>query len=163
MGAKESAKAKSTGQQKRGDMKRDDAVLLEVLQTGKKASKAAAGYHLQRDKVRNSCVKCKFNLGDEARCHVVAGAIDNERGISDLYSPKGRGMLPGDIVWEFVKQAGQKLRYSRGHVIEKGAKGFQCRDCKYYLYSGRCLIIKGRFRPEMSCGYVVKTENGTEV
>lgn len=72
-------------------------------------------------------------------------------------------MLPGDIVWEYVKQTGSKLGYEEGYVIEEGAEGFQCKDCKYYLYSHDCLIIRGKFRPEMSCGFIVKVGNGTEM
>ncbi|HVX01838.1 MAG TPA: hypothetical protein VHA09_01665 [Nitrososphaera sp.] len=110
-----------------------------------------------------SCIKCKFNLGDEGKCHIVSGVIDNEHGISKFFSPKGVGMLPGDVVWEFVKNTRNKLAYREGHVIRNGAPGFQCKDCKYYLYSRNCLLIKGKFRPEMSCGFIVKAGNGTEV
>ena len=52
---------------------------------------------------------------------------------------KGDGMLPGDIAWDFIKKTGKKLRYEEGSVIPKGAEGFQCKDCKYYMYSGSCL------------------------
>jgi hypothetical protein len=31
------------------------------------------------------------------------------------------------------------------------------------MYSGSCLLIKGNFTPEMSCAFVVKIGNGTEV
>ena len=73
-------------------------------------------------------------------------------------------MLPGDIVWDFIKKTGKKLEYEEGHVIGKGAEGFQCKDCKYYMYANRCLLIKGNgFMPEMSCAFVVKIDNGTEV
>ena len=34
------------------------------------------------------CSKCKFNLGDEKKCHVVEGEFDNDHGISN-FSPKG--------------------------------------------------------------------------
>jgi hypothetical protein len=86
-----------------------------------------------------------------------------ERGVSKLFSPKGGGMLPGDIVWDFIKKTSEKLRYEEGHVIEEGAEGFQCKDCKYYMYSGGCFLIKGNFGPDMSCAFVVKIGNGTEV
>lgn len=162
MGAKESAVAKSTGLQDRDDALPADHVLYRVLSSGKKVSKKTAGYHLQ-DQARDSCVKCKFNLGDERRCHVVGGQIDNERGISKFFSPKGAGMLPGDVVWELVKDTGKKLACEEGHVISEGAKGFQCKDCKYYLYSRNCLIVEGRFRPKMSCGYIVRLGSGTSV
>jgi hypothetical protein len=42
-------------------------------------------------------------------------------------------MLPGDIVWMYVKESGKKLKYEEGYVIEEGAPGFQCKDCKYYI------------------------------
>lgn len=41
-------------------------------------------------------------------------------------------MLPGDVVWEFVKKTGKKLNYAEGHVISKGAEGFRCKDCKIH-------------------------------
>ncbi|MDP9287018.1 MAG: hypothetical protein M3P08_02335 [Thermoproteota archaeon] len=101
-------------------------------------------------------------MGDEKRCHIVEGEIANN-GISKFLSPKGDGMLPGDIVWDFIKKTGRKLDYEEGYVINKGAEGFQCKDCKYYMYSEKCLLIKGTFRPEMSCGFIVKIGNGTEI
>ena len=73
-------------------------------------------------------------------------------------------MLPGDIVWGFIKKTGTKLEYEEGHVIGKGAEGFQCKDCKYYMCANRCLLIKGTaFMPETRCTFVVKVDNGTEV
>ncbi len=72
-------------------------------------------------------------------------------------------IFPGDIVWDYIKKTGNKLQYDKGDVIEKGADGFQCKDCKYYLYYKKCLLINGDFMPEMSCGYVVKIGNGTEL
>jgi hypothetical protein len=159
-GAKESAVAKSTGRQKR--MLPADAAFLHALAQRKKVSKKVARYHRTQHS-DDSCVKCKFNLGDEERCHVVRGKIDNEHGMSKYYSPKGVGMLPGDIVWEHVKSAGKKLAYGEGHVINKGAPGFQCKDCKYYLYSRACLIIEGKFAPKMSCGFIVKLRSGTKI
>ena len=50
-----------------------------------------------------------------------------------------------------------------GHVIDEGAGGFQCKDCKYFLYSGNCLLIEGNFTPEIGCSFIVKIGNGTEV
>lgn len=161
MGAKESAVAKSTGLQDRDDALPADRALYNVLLSKRKVGKKEAQYRLQTS--AQSCVKCKFNLGDERKCHVVGGLVDNERGISKFFSPKGDGMLPGDVVWELVKDRGKKLAYREGHVISKGAKGFQCRDCKYYLYSRNCLLISGTFKPEMSCGYVVRLGNGTKI
>jgi hypothetical protein len=64
----------------------------------------------------------------------VEGEINNENGISNYFSPKDDGMLPGDIVCDFIKKTGRKLEYKEGHVIDKDAGGFQCKDCKYYIY-----------------------------
>src|SRR5581483_5518588 len=139
-----------------------DAAFFQVLNTKKKIPRAQAGYS-ENARPGQSCVKCKFNLGDEEKCHVVEGKINNERGISKFFSSKGDGMLPGDIVWHFIKKTGKKLDYDEGYVINEGAQGFQCRDCKFYLYSGGCLLIKGTFRPEMSCGFIVKIGQWTEV
>ena len=49
----------------------------------------------------------------------------------------------------------------RIYVTPKGAEEFQCKDCKYYMYSGSCLLIRDNFTPEMSCAFVVK--NGKEI
>lgn len=190
MEAKESAVAKSIGPQEHKDMLPQDSALYRVIASKKKIPKREADYHhtgqlsprvtkksstpysyQDNDYLHDhhhrlhaaSCVKCKFNLGDEGKCHIVGGVIDNERGISKFFSPKGVGMLPGDVVWEFVKNTRHKLAYKEGHVIHNGASGFQCKDCKYYLYSRNCLLIKGRFGPEMSCGFIVKVGNGTKV
>jgi hypothetical protein len=62
----------------------------------------------------------------------------------------------------YVKDTGKKLKYKGGYVINEGATGFQCKDCKYYLYSGNCLLIGGKFKPKMSCGFIVKIGHGTE-
>ena len=162
----ESVIAKSTGEQEEADIASQDAALFRRLVTGKKLSKEEANYRkyekssLQGDQ---SCIKCKFNLPAEKKCHIVEGEIDNDHGISKFFSPKGVGMLPGDIVWDFIKKTGKKLDYEDGHVLTEGAEGFQCKDCKYYRFSGRCLLIKGKFTPEMSCALVVKLGNGTEV
>ena len=166
MDIEKSVIAKSTGQQEQDDMKPEDAVLYSALISGKKLSKKEANYreeYNEDSKNSQSCVKCKFNLADEKMCHVVEGEVNNDLGISNYFSPKNDGMLPGDIVWEFIKKTGKKLKYEEGHVIEKGAEGFQCKDCKYYMYSHSCLLINGSFEPEMSCGFVVKIGNGTIV
>ena len=115
-----------------------------------------------QDQSSSCCIKCKFNLGDEKKCYIVEGEI-NDYGISKFFSPKDDGMLPGDIVWDFIKKTGRKLDYNEGYVIDEGAKEYQCKDCKYYMYYGNCLLIKGDFTPEMSCGFIVKIGNGTEV
>jgi hypothetical protein len=166
MDIEKSVIAKSTGQQDENDMKPQDAVLFSVLLSEKKLSKKEANYrekYNEDTKKSHSCIKCKFNLADEKMCHVVEGEVNNDLGISNYFSPKGDGMLPGDIVWEFVKKTGRKLKYEEGHVIEKGAEEFQCKHCKYYMYSHSCLLINGSFEPEMSCGFIVKIGNGTIV
>jgi hypothetical protein len=171
----ESVIAKSTGEQEEEDIAVKDAALYNVLDSKKKMTKQEAGYRQQDVRKTNNnsynnndynyaCIKCKFNLSVEKKCHIVEGEINNENGISNYFSPKGDGMLPGDIVWDFIKKTGKKLEYEEGHVIGKGAEGFQCKDCKYYMYANRCLLIKGTaFMPEMSCAFVVKVGNGTEV
>ena len=106
------------------------------------------------------CMQIQF--GDEEKCQIVEGEITSN-GTSKDFSPKGDGMLPGDIVWDFIKKTGRKLNRDEGYVIDEGADGFQCRDCKYYMYSHNCLLIRGTFAPQMSCGYVVKTGNGTDI
>jgi hypothetical protein len=163
----ESVIAKSTGEQEEEDTAPQDAALLHHLETGKKITKEEANYRRQEEELtqdgQQSCVKCKFNLPEEKKCHIVEGEIDSEHGISKFFSPKGDGMLPGDMVWDFLKKTGKKLGYEEGYVIPKGAEGFQCKDCKYYMYSGSCLLIKGSFKPEMSCAFVVKIGNGTEI
>jgi hypothetical protein len=163
LGAKESADAKAKGLQDELDMSRSDATFLQVLYLKKKLPKYNAGYNTDKRHDGQSCVKCKFNLGDERKCHIIRGKIDNEKGISAFFSPKGDGMLPGDIVWMYVKEAGKKLKYKEGYVINEGSPGFQCKDCKYYLYSENCLLIEGKFRPKQSCGFIVKVGNGTKV
>ena len=161
----ESVIAKSTGEQEEEDIAPQDAALFHHLATGKKISKEDADYKRREEISQDSqsCVKCKFNLPDERKCHIVEGEIDNEYGISRFFSPKGDGMLPGDMVWDFIKKTGKKLKYEEGYVIPKGAEGFQCKDCKYYMYAGSCLLIKGNFAPDMSCAFVVKSGNGTEI
>jgi hypothetical protein len=165
----ESVIAKSTGEQEEKDIAQQDDALYRVLRSRKKMTKDEAGYREKekkeefRDNNKEVCVKCKFNLHDEKKCHVVEGEINNEYGVSKFFSPRGDGMLPGDIVWDFIKKTGRKMEYEEGYVIAKGAEGYQCKDCKYYMYSNRCLLIKGNFIPEMSCAFVVKLGNGTDV
>ena len=71
-------------------------------------------------------------------------------------------MLPGDVVWDFIKKTGKRLDYENGHVLTKGAEGFQCKDCKYYILPCTPSSIKSNFTPEMSSAFVVKIGNGTE-
>jgi len=163
LGAKESAVAKSRGSQDERDMSPPDSAFMNVLYQKKKISKAEASYVIHERLQMHSCIKCKFNLGDEGKCHVVRGKIDNKKGISKFYSPKGDGMLPGDLLWLYVKETGKKLKYKEGHVIKEGAVGFRCKDCKYYLYSRDCLLIEGKFKPKMSCGYIVKIGHGVKI
>jgi hypothetical protein len=165
MNVEDSAVAKSVGRQEEKNKIYADTVLVQVLEKGTKISKTHANYHELDNKsgAEDSCAKCKFNLGDEKKCHVVEGEINNKYGISKFFSAKGVGMLPGDIVWEYIKRTGKKLQYNSGNVIPKGADGFQCKDYKYYLYYKKCLLIKGNFLPDMSCGYIVKVGNGTEL
>jgi hypothetical protein len=163
LNAKESARAKSRGSQDEDDMTRADIAFYRTLELGKKISKDEAGYKSDGARGSRSCIRCKFNLGDEQRCHLVNGKINNEKGLSKFFSPKGDGMLPGDVVWKHVKKTERKLRYDEGHVIRLGAPGFRCKDCKYYLYSRDCLIVEGKFKPKMSCGFIVRIGHGTAV
>ncbi len=66
-------------------------------------------------------------MPDKKKCHFVEDEIDNEYGISRFSSPKGDGILPGDIVWHLIKEIEKKLKYEEGYVIPKGAEGFQCK------------------------------------
>ena len=169
--AKESGIAKSTGDQKEQDMQSPDLLLVNFLSTGKKVSKIDADYREQRHqrddsnqlKQHVSCNKCKFNLPAEKLCHIVAGRINNEEGISKYFSPRGNGMLPGDILWYYVNHRGEKLEYEKGRVINEATEGFQCKDCKYYLNTHSCLLLKGRLGPEMSCAFIVKIGNGIKL
>lgn len=163
LGAKESAEAKSRGPQDENDMTPADAAFLRVLRRKKKVGKAEANYKNYSGKKHDACIKCKFNLGDEEMCHLVGGKINNTKGLSKFFSPKGDGMLPGDIVWTYIKETGNKLDWKEGHVIRLGAPGYRCKDCKYYLYSRHCLLIEGKFKPKMSCGFVVRIGHGAEV
>ena len=166
--AKESGIAKSIGDQKEEDMQFPDLLLLNFLSTGKKISKIEADYKerqqehssIRREKEQLSCDKCKFNLPAEKLCHIVEGSVNNEEGISKFFSPRGHGMLPGDILWHYVHRKGEKLEYEQGRVINEATKGFQCKDCKYYLNSHSCLLLKGKLKPEMSCAFIVKIGNG---
>jgi hypothetical protein len=169
--AKESGIAKSIGDQKEQDMQSADLLLINFLSTGVKISKIDANYTEQRPeqsgtnraKKKMSCDKCKFNLPAEKLCHIVEGPVNNEEGISKFFSPRGHGMLPGDILWHYVNQRSEKLDYEKGRVINEATAGFQCNDCKYYLNSHECLLLKGTFEPEMSCAFIVKIGNGIKL
>ena len=168
---KESGIAKSIGDQKEQDMQSADLLLVNFLSTGKKISKIDANYtehqreqsSANRTKEQMSCDKCKFNLPSEKLCHIVEGQVNNEEGISKYFSPRGHGMLPGDILWYYVNKKGEKLDYEKGRVINEATEGFQCKDCKYYLKSHVCLLLKGQLKPEMSCAFIVKIGNGIKL
>lgn len=95
--------------------------------------------------------------------HIIGGNINNEKGISKYFAPRDHGMLPGDIVYNFIRKGGKKLDFQNGHVINEAAEGFNCKDCKYYMYSYNCLLINGTLEPEISCVFSVKNDNGIEV
>jgi len=116
LAAKESAEAKAKGKQDELQMTEADTTFLRVLYQKKKISKQRAKYVVSKKPLDRSCVKCKFNLGDERKCHQVNEQINNENGMSAFFSPKGDGMLPGDIVWMHVREKGNKLKYKEGHV-----------------------------------------------
>ena len=166
--AKESGIAKSIGDQKEEDMKAADQLLYNYLRTGKKVSQNEANYREQQNgdsqiDRKQSCDKCKFNLPAEQICHLVEGSVNNENGISKYFSPRGYGMLPGDIIWDYIKNGGEKLDYEKGRIINEAKEGFQCKDCKYYMFSHKCLLLKGTLEPEMSCAFIVKNGNGIDV
>ena len=45
--------------------------------------------------------------------------------MSKYFAPRGYGMLPGDIVWDFIRKGGKKLDFQSGHVINEAAVGFK--------------------------------------
>lgn len=101
----DSAIAKSTRKQDEKDMATKDSVLFGVLSSKRKASKSEASYREQESSSPETdckCAKCKFNLGDEKKCHIV-GEITNN-GISKFLSSKGDGMLPGKYCMGFHKK-----------------------------------------------------------
>jgi len=71
--------------------------------------------------------------------------------------------LPGDILWYHVNESGEKLDFEKGRVINEATEGFQCKDCKYYLSSHACLLLKGKLEPEMSCAFIVRIGNGVKL
>src|SRR5919199_1461962 len=119
----------------KNNFKEADNILYNYLNFGKKLSKEEAGYlEIQNTEDnmtqnRQSCDKCKFNLPAEQICHIVEGYVHNERGISKYFSPKGYGMLPGDIVWDYVRKTGKKLDFKTAYVIDEASDGFNCKDC----------------------------------
>jgi len=126
-GIEESVVAKSTGEQEEKDMAPQDATLYRVLTLKKKITKAEAGYQERENKDDKACVKCKFNLSVEKQCHIVEGEIDNDHGISDFFSPKSDGMLPGDIVWDFIKKTGENLIMTKDMLLAKVLTDFNAK------------------------------------
>ena len=112
--------------------------------------------NIDHTKQQESCDKCKFNLPAEKLCHIVEGRVNNEEGIPIYFSPRGYGMLPRDILWHYVNQRGEKLDYEKGRVINEATEGFQYKDCRYYLNTHACLLLKGMLEPEMSCAFIIK-------
>jgi len=112
----ESVIAKSTGEHEEEDVAPQDAALFRHLSTRKKISKEEANYKKQEGLSQDgqSCVKCKFNLPDKKKCHIVEGEIDNEYGISKFFSSKGDGMLLGDMVWDFIKKTAKNWDTKKG-------------------------------------------------
>ncbi|WP_458718669.1 hypothetical protein [Candidatus Nitrosocosmicus sp. R] len=169
--AKESDITKSIGDQEEQDIHDTDLLLVNFLSTGQKISKIDANYIEQRREQSGSnraneqmsCDKCKFNLPAEKLCHIVEGSMNNEERISKFFSPRGHGMLPGDILWYYVTQRGEKLDYEKGRVINEATEGFQRKDCEYYLNSYARLLLKGRLEPEMSYALIVKIGNGIKL
>jgi hypothetical protein len=90
----ESVIAKSTGNQEEEDIAVKDAALYSVLNSKKKMTKQDAGYREQDERKSNNsnynnnsnhaCIKCKFNLPAEKKCHIVEGEINNHYDISNL-------------------------------------------------------------------------------
>jgi hypothetical protein len=81
----ESVIAKSTGQQEEKDIALKDAALYSILSSKKKMTKDESGYKEQEKNEEQetsnynnqACIKCKFNLPDEKKCHIVEGEINN--------------------------------------------------------------------------------------
>ena len=63
----------------------------------------------------------------------------------------------------FHKKRQEESLNSRKDISSTRVQRGSNKDCKYYAYSGKCLLIKGTFRPKMSCGFIVKIGNGTEI
>ena len=169
MSVEDSAIAKSVGEQEDEDRTISDMALLQALEKGIKISKHDAEYQeLDRSGSQKRNVQNE-NLILEMRKNATLlkeKLITNMAYLSSFRLKEWAcyaDIFPGDIVWDYIKKTGNKLQYDKGDVIEKGADGFQCKDCKYYLYYKKCLLINGDFMPEMSCGYVVKIGNGTEL
>ncbi len=140
-----------------------DRVLLEIVRGSRgPVPHGEARYADPAPKGSGTCGDCKFFLGDSKACLVVAGTIQ-PTGSSMYFSSWEEGLYPGDAVWEYVKAGGEKLARPKAKVAMHGSKGFQCGDCKYLLYSGGCLVVKGLFKPEMTCAYFVPVREGRPI
>jgi hypothetical protein len=62
-------------------------------------------------------------LADEKECHIVEGEIATDA-ISKFFSQKGDGMLPGDIVWDFIKKQEENLNTRKDMSSPRVQKGF---------------------------------------
>jgi len=164
----ESVIAKSTGEHEEEDIAPQDAALFRHLETGKKISKEEANYRKQeeiisQDGSHQSCIKCKFNLPDEKLCHIEEGKIDNEYGVSKFFSPKGDGMLPGDVLWDFIKKTGKNWNIKKDMQYQKVLRDFSAKTANITCILAAVSIRGSNFTPEMSCAFVVKIGNGTEI
>lgn len=140
-----------------------DRAMLEIVQgRHRRVPQDAARYTDPAPAGKGQCKDCKFYQGDEKECLVVAGTIE-PTGTSLYFSSWEEGLYPGDLVWEYVKQGGEKLGRREALVLMQGNPGLRCGDCKYMLYSGGCLIVKGQFKAEMTCGYFVPVREGLPI
>ena len=141
-----------------------DRGLYRVLRQGEKMAQPKARYSENAGKVGRRCGDCKFFIELDEKCFITDGKIVAD-GVCKYFTSweKDREPLPGDLVWEHVKKTGEKLTWKEGYVLLKGDEGYQCRDCKFYLYLGGCLIIKGKFKADMSCRYIVKPGEGVRL
>ncbi len=138
-----------------------DAALWTVLDGRAKLAKADAKYSGTGGTTGHSCADCKFFIELDTKCFITEGNIVSQGVCSHFTSwEKQREPFPGDVAWEYVKKTSQKLNWKEGYVILKGDEGYQCQDCKFYLHWGACMLIKGKFKPEMSCRYILKPGEG---
>jgi hypothetical protein len=92
-----------------------------VLEKRKKLSKNYADYKeepkdgqygsstsLSSSSFERRCGKCKFNLGDGKKCHIVEGQIDNEKVSPNSFPQKERGcyleILYGIILRRIIQE-----------------------------------------------------------
>jgi len=143
---------------------RGDRGLSRVLRQRRKIPQPEARYSENAGRPGGRCGDCKFFIELDKKCFVTDGKIV-EDGVCEYFTSweTSREPLPGDLVWEDVKKTGKKLTWREGYVILKGDEGYQCRDCKFYLYWGACMIVKGKFKPEMTCRYILKPGEGTRL